>query len=77
MEMFELLTIVIFLWLAVKAIGLAFRLTWGAAKVAASVLIGIAMPLLVLCLVFFSGIALLVPLAVIGIAVGVLKACVE
>ena len=30
--MFELLTLVIFMWLLVKTIGLAFRLTWGVAK---------------------------------------------
>lgn len=30
--MFELLTIVVFVWLLIKAIGLAFKLTWGMAK---------------------------------------------
>lgn len=74
--MFELLTIVIFVWLLVKAIGLAFKLTWGAAKVIASILMAIALPMLVICLVFVGGIALIVPIAVIGIAVGILKACV-
>ncbi|MBQ7800751.1 MAG: hypothetical protein IJ375_00340 [Oscillospiraceae bacterium] len=73
--MFELLTIVVFVWLLVKAIGLAFKLTWGAAKVIASILIGLAMPALIICLVFVGGIALIVPLAVIGIAFGILKAC--
>lgn len=74
--MFELLTIIIFIWLLVKAIGLAFRLTWGAAKVVASILMAIALPVLVVCMVFVGGIALIVPIAVIGIAVGILKACV-
>ena len=44
--MFELLTIAIFIWLLVKSIGLAFKLTWGAAKIAASILIGLAFPVL-------------------------------
>ena len=46
--MFELLTIAIFLWLLVKTIGFAFRLTWGVAKIAASILIGLALPVLIL-----------------------------
>jgi len=75
--MFELLTVAIFIWLLVKAVELGFRLTWGAAKVIASILIGLALPVLVLCLVFVGGIALLVPIAVIALAVGILKACVN
>jgi len=74
-EMFELLTIAIFLWLLVKAIGFAFRLTWGIAKIIASILIGLAFPVLILCLIFAGGIALLVPLVMIAIAAGILKAC--
>lgn len=74
--MFELLTIVIFVWLLVKAIGLALKLTWGVAKVSASILIGLAMPVLVICLLFVGGIALIVPVALIGIAFAILKAVV-
>ncbi|MBO5129687.1 MAG: hypothetical protein J6B95_05010 [Oscillospiraceae bacterium] len=73
--MFELLTLVVFFWLLVKAAKLAFRLTWGIAKIIASILIVIALPLLVVCLLFVGGIALMVPLAVIGIAFAILKAC--
>ena len=73
--MFELLTIILFIWLLGKAIGLAFKLTWGVAKVAASILMVIALPALVLCLLFAGGIALIVPLAIIGLAVGILKTC--
>ena len=73
--MFELLTIVIFIWLLVKATGLAFRLTWGAAKIVASILIGLAFPVMIVCFVFVGGIALLVPVVMIAIAAGILKAC--
>lgn len=73
--MFELLTIAIFLWLLVKTIGFAFRLTWGVAKIVASILIGLALPVLILCLIFAGGIMLLVPLVMIAIAAGILKAC--
>lgn len=73
--MFEILTVVLFVWLMGKAIGLAFKLTWGVAKVAASILMVVALPALVLCLLFAGGIALIVPLAIVGIAVGILKTC--
>ena len=73
--MFELLTVVIFIWLLVKSIGLAFKLTWGAAKIVASILIGLAFPVLIVCFVFIGGIALLVPVVMIAIAAGILKAC--
>ncbi len=74
--MFELLVIAIFIWLLVKSIGLAFKLTWGAAKIAASILIGLAFPVLIVCFVFIGGIALLVPVVMIAIAAGILKACI-
>ena len=73
--MLELLTIAIFIWLLVKAVGLAFKLTWGLAKIVASILIGLAFPVLIVCLVFVGGIALLVPIVMIAIAAGILKAC--
>ena len=74
--MFELLTTVIFIWLLVKTIGLAFRLTWGVTKIIASILMVIALPVLIICLVFVGGLALMIPIAVIGLAFGLLKACV-
>ena len=74
--MFEVLIFVLFVWLTVKAIGLAFRLTWGVAKIAASILMVLALPILILCFVFVGGITLLIPVAMIAIAVGILKACV-
>lgn len=73
--MFEILTLAVFVWLLVKAIGFAFRLTWGIAKIIASILIGLAFPVLILCLIFAGGIALLIPLVMIAIAAGILKAC--
>lgn len=73
--MFELLIIAIFIWLLVKSIGLALKLTWSVAKIAASILIGLAFPVLIVCFVFVGGIALLVPVIMIAIAAGILKAC--
>ena len=74
--MFELLTIAIFVWLMVKAIGLVLKLTWGTAKFIVSLLIGLALPVLIICLLFVGGIALIVPVVLIGIAVAILKAVV-
>lgn len=73
--MFELLVFVIFIWLLVKTIGLTFRLTWGVAKIAASILITLAFPVLIVCFLFVGGIALLIPVLMIAIAAGILKAC--
>ena len=74
--MMELLVVLVFCWLFFKAMGLAFRMAWGTAKILASVLFAIAVPMLILCLVFAGGLLLLLPLALIGIAFGVLRTCV-
>ena len=74
--MMELLVLILFCWLFFKAMGLAFRMAWGAAKIVASMLFVVAVPLLILCLVFAGGIFLLLPLTLVGIAFGLLKACV-
>ena len=74
--MFELLTVAIFIWLLVKSIGLMLKLTWGAAKLIAGILTVLALPVLILCFLFVGGIALLIPLVILGVAVGILKACV-
>ena len=73
--MFEILVMIAFLWLMVKAIGLAFRLTWGLAKIVASVLMVFALPLLIIGILFWSGIALLIPIGLLCGAFGILKAC--
>ena len=58
--MLEILTIVVFCWLSFKLLGLFFRMAWGAAKLIASILFVIALPLLVLCLIFAGGMLLLI-----------------
>ena len=71
--MFELFVIVFFVWLLIKTIGLAFKLTWGMAKIAASILMALALPILIVSLLFVGGIVLLIPVAMIGIAFGIMK----
>ena len=73
--MFEILTIAIFIWLLMKAVSFALRLTWGIAKIIASILIGLAFPALVLAVVFAGGVLLLIPIAMVAIAALILKAC--
>ena len=75
--MFELLIIVVFVWLLIKTIGLAFKLTWGMAKIVASILLVLALPLLIVCLLFVGGAILIVPVAMIGIAAGIMKSCIK
>ena len=73
--MFELLTLVLFVWLFVKVIGLTLKMTWGIAKLAVGILIGLALPVLFISILFVGGIALLVPVVMIAIAAGIVKAC--
>ena len=75
--MFELLTIIVFVWLLIKTIGLAFKLTWGMAKIIASILMVLALPLLIVCLLFVGGAILIIPVAMIGIAAGIMKSCIK
>ena len=71
--MFELLVIVIFCWLFVKVLKLAFSITWGFAKVVATVLCVLACPLLVLCLLFAGGFVLIIPVLIVVGAYTILK----
>ena len=70
-----MLTLAVFLafgWLFFKGVGLAFRVTWCAAKVVATLLFVIALLLVVLAVV--GGLlSLLVPLALVAAAFGILK----
>ena len=74
--MMELLVLILFCWLFFKAVGLVLRMAWGTAKIVASLLFAVAVPLLIVCLLFAGGVFLLLPLALIGIAFGGVKACV-
>lgn len=73
--MFELFTILFFCWIFFGAIKLAFKVVWGLAKVIAVILFILSLPSLIGCLLYASGIILLLPVALIGLAWGLLKAC--
>lgn len=70
--MFELFVIALFVWLSIKFLGLALRLTWCAAKLFASLLFLIALPALIGCVLFAGGLILLFPIVLVAAAIGVL-----
>jgi len=73
--MIEILSIVMFCWLFCLAAKLAFKIAWGAAKVIAVILFVLALPSLLGCLLFAGGIILLLPVAMVAAAWGILKLC--
>lgn len=74
--MVEVLILIAFIWLLGKSIGLACKVTWGLAKVVAVALLVLALPSLIGCLLIVGGIALLLPMTLVGVACGILKTCV-
>ena len=74
--MIEIIFSILAVWLFFKAIGLAFKITWGAAKIVATILLVIAVPAFILLAVFVGGFVLILPVALIAGAIGLLKACV-
>ena len=73
--MFDIFVMIAFLWLFVKVFGLAFRLTWSLAKIVAVILFTLAIPVMILCLLFASGVVMLIPIVLVVIALAILKAC--
>ena len=73
--MFELLVLVLFCWIFFGSVRLMFKIAWGLAKILAVILLVLALPSLIGCLLFASGAILLVPIALVFIAWGLLKTC--
>ena len=71
--MFEALMTILSVVLFVKGVKLAFKMTWGITKIIASVLLVLAVPALVLGLIFAGGLLLLVPVGLVAGAVALLK----
>ena len=74
--MFKLIVLLVFIWLLAGVIRLTVKVAWGAAKVVATILMVLALPVLVLGLLFASGAVLLLPVCLIAGAFCLLKACV-
>ena len=73
--MFEILVTILTLWLFIGSVKLAFRIAWCTTKIIASILLALAVPALILCLVFASGAVILLPSVLIAGAFGLLKRC--
>lgn len=73
--MFEILISILTLALFFYAIKIAFKLTWGVAKIIAVILFAIALPLLVVLLFVAGGAILLLPLGLVIAAVVLLIKC--
>ena len=58
-----------------KAVSLAFRITWGAAKIVATIMMILAVPIFIVCLIFAGGFVLFLPVALIAGSIGVLAKC--
>lgn len=74
--MFELLVLFVFVWIFMKALGLAFRISWGLAKIIAVVLFTLALPAMIGCLLVAGGAVLLLPLVLVAAAWGILDTCI-
>ncbi|MCF2661217.1 hypothetical protein [Pseudoflavonifractor phocaeensis] len=74
--MLELLISVLFLWLSYKFIGLALKITWGVAKLIASLLFVVALPSLVICILFAGGLLLIIPVLMMIGAIALLSSSV-
>ena len=72
----ELIFTVLFIWLLIKVIGLMLRVAWGLTKVIAVLLFVLSIPSLIVCLVMAGGFLLMIPVAMAGLAFGMLKSCV-
>ena len=71
--MTDIIISVLAIILFIKAVKLIFKLTWGVAKIIATALVVLAVPLFIVFLVFAGGLLLLVPVGLIGGAIAIVK----
>lgn len=71
--MLDILLTVLFISLFIWTIKLIFKLTWGVAKIIAVILMIIALPTLVGGLMVAGGLVLLIPVALLIGAIGIIK----
>lgn len=71
--MLDILLTVLFISLFIWTVKLLFKLTWGIAKVIAVILLIIALPTLIGGLMVAGGLILLIPVALLIGAIGIIK----
>lgn len=74
-KIIEIIISILAICLFAKAISLALKLTWGVTKIIATILMILAVPVFIVCLVFAGGFILLLPVALIAGSIGLLKKC--
>lgn len=73
--MFSFLVTLLIFWIAFKSLKILLSLTWGIAKIIGTVLLVLAAPALVICLLFAGGMLILLPLGLVAGAFMLVKAC--
>ena len=73
--MLEILTLIALVWIGFHALKLLFKVAWCMAKVFAVILLVMAFPGLLVCLFAIGGAIVLIPLAMVAVAFGLLKSC--
>ena len=71
--MLDILLTVLFISLFIWTVKLLFKLTWGVAKIVAVILMIIALPTLIGGLMVAGGLILLIPVALLIGAIGIIK----
>lgn len=71
--MTEIIISILAVVLLIKAVKLTFKITWGLAKIIATILLISAIPIFIACLVLAGGFLLLIPVGLIAAAIGVVK----
>lgn len=61
------------LWLFIKSVGLALRMTWGLAKLIGVVLMAVALPVAGVCVFMGLGMLLLLPVGLLLLALGLMR----
>lgn len=72
--MLDLIVAIVFGVIFFKVAGITLRLAWGVTKIIAGILMLLALPALVVCILFASGIVLFAPIFLLGAAFAVAKA---
>lgn len=62
------------LWLFFKGVGLALRMTWGLARLIGVVLMAVALPVAGVCVFMGLGVLLLLPVGLLLLALGLMRA---
>ena len=73
--MFSFLVTILLFWIAFKSLKILLSLTWGIAKIVGTILLVLAAPALVICLLFAGGMLILLPLGLVAGAFMLGKAC--